>query len=962
MEISTSSSFGELLRLFRKRQRLTQYGLAERVGVHGNTIGIWERGEYLPESRTIVLEVARQLGLDEQETRSLLEASLTVITSHWAVPFHRNPYFTGRENLLSMLHTCLHPDQATTGLRMYALQGLGGVGKTQIVLEYAYRHANTYHALFWIDAETEKSILTSFERIATLLRLPEHQQADQQHNMAAVQRWLSNHARWLLIWDNLKTLEQLSHLLPPVRAGAMLITTRSAITGTLAQGIEVPPLEIEEGRCLLWRRAKRAKVGPQGGLAVMRTLIGRGDNDVPGSSEEDAAVTQLVREMGGLPLALDQVGAYIEEAGCSFSYYLRQYKQEHYEFLSRRGAAPTTHPASVAGTISLACQHIAQKNRAAVDLLRYCAFLSPEAIPEEIFVEHSVDTGEQYAACSLPQVGEALAVLHSLSLIQRHPETYTFSLHRLVQVVLREQISAEERLKRVQELVIALNACFPSIPESQWSQCERLLPHVLCCADQLPDHPLEQALADLLWKAGTYLLKRVQYQQAEACYRRAIRLRELGLGEEHPLVAFPLTGLARLLMDLGNYEQSEAVGLRSLQIREQALGSEHPLLVPSLIQLLILYYNQGRYEPAEALGERAMHILEQAEEPTPFDKAHLLNNISLTYWKTGKYEQAIKAAQGALSIWEHQNPPSVHTAGALSNLAIVYREIGQYDQAAETCLRALSFQKQMLGPEHPWISIPLNNMADIYIDMGRYEQAITLYQQSRQIWEQAYGPDHPDIAIPTLGLANAYRDSGQFEQAEPLYQDVMQIRETHLGLFHPETAETLQEIAHLRKRQGRQNEASLLAEQALTIYLSTLGDSHPQTVAAQTLLTQLQEEQEAKIQDTELLVEATVYVGSQKPGNCQTLAPRVEEEEASSPTSDPVQAFLDACCCLSPLATCRISELWSAYEQWTASVQNSVPLLSRREFAAQMKARGCRPGRTNTARIWRGIKILQRFS
>src|SRR5579875_2414311 len=108
MEEATNSTFGDLLKALRKQKRLTQQELADRLGVHRNTIGSWERGDFLPESKTLVLELAHQLQLDAHDTRLLLEASLTGLSPYWYVPYQRNPFFTGREEILNQVHSVLH--------------------------------------------------------------------------------------------------------------------------------------------------------------------------------------------------------------------------------------------------------------------------------------------------------------------------------------------------------------------------------------------------------------------------------------------------------------------------------------------------------------------------------------------------------------------------------------------------------------------------------------------------------------------------------------------------------------------------------------------------------------------------------------------------------------------------------------------------------------------------------------
>ncbi|HET8846338.1 MAG TPA: helix-turn-helix transcriptional regulator, partial [Ktedonobacteraceae bacterium] len=446
METITHASFGELLRTFRKRRKLRQQELAELLGIHRNTIGTWERGDYLPEYKGIVLELARVLSLDEAETRQLLEASLTALAPHYLVPLPRNPFFTGREEVLSTLHHSLGTEQVVAVSQSYALHGLGGVGKTQIALEYAYRYALEYRAVFWIEAETSERVMSSVLRIAEVLRLPEREDADQQHSIAAVQRWLGSHQQWLVIWDNLETLDLLQSWLPLGRQGAFLLTTRHQALGTVAQGIELPELREEEGVLFVLRRAKLLEA--QGSEQQVQEWAAR-------MSEEYAAAQRLVAAMGGLPLALDQAGAYIEEMGCGMVGYLRRYEQGQARLLQRRGGPGGYHPDSVTTTFLLASERVEEECEEALALLRGCAFVHAEAIPEELFTASGGMLGSELEALAADpwRFDQAMALLRNMSLIHRQAATRTLSIHRLVQAVLREQMSESQRVLWQQRVV-----------------------------------------------------------------------------------------------------------------------------------------------------------------------------------------------------------------------------------------------------------------------------------------------------------------------------------------------------------------------------------------------------------------------------------------------------------------------------------------------------------------------------
>ena len=152
------AAFGELLSAFRARRKLTQTALAAALGTHRNTISRWERGEVLPDARGSVLELARLLQLDERDTRQLLEASLTALAPHWAVPFPRNPYFIGREAILGQVHTALFRCAGCQRDTLMCPHRPWRNGQNPIAVEYAYRYALTYRAVFWMQAENDERL------------------------------------------------------------------------------------------------------------------------------------------------------------------------------------------------------------------------------------------------------------------------------------------------------------------------------------------------------------------------------------------------------------------------------------------------------------------------------------------------------------------------------------------------------------------------------------------------------------------------------------------------------------------------------------------------------------------------------------------------------------------------------------------------------------------------------------
>ena len=729
MNWHVSASFGELLTTWRTRRNLTQTDLATSIGAHRNTIGRWERGEVLPETRGIVLELARKLRLDEQETRSLLEASLTALVPHWTVPFRRNSSFTGRETLLELLHTRLATAQPVALIQTSALSGLGGIGKTQLAVEYAYRYGLEYRAVFWLAAETIESLMASVQQIALQLQLPDYQATDQLQIVALVQRWLITHTNWLLIVDNVEDLDLLQSVLPPTPQGALLLTTRRQALGHLAELLEVPPMKNEEGVALLLQRAHRS-----------------------GIAGEEAAAIELVLLLEGLPLALDQAGAYIEETGCSVATYLHLAHTRRRQVLAHRGTHGGNHPASVTTTLQLSVEHVDREHPAAADLLRVCAFLPAEAIPEELLVAGASHLGPALGPVLADpyQFNLVLAALRNASLVTRHPESRTLSIHRLVQAVLQDQMEPASARLWSTRIICALNAAFPVPDFSAWAQCERYLEQALGCTSLLAlvDSDLPET-GELLFKAGSYVLAR------------------------------------------GRYEEAQPLLVQTLPLYEKRYGRDQPALIPLLLKQGELSLWQGKLAEAELFMQRALTIGERHPDPVHLQLAETFNDLAVLYWNQSKYQETEQFLLRALHIREQQlGPEHPDTALTLNNLAALYQTQKQRQQAEPLYQRALRIQEQCLGTDHPQTALTLNNLASLYRDQGAYAQAEPLYQRALRIREQQLGPEHLETAITLNNLALLYRNQGAYVQAEPLYQRVLHIREQQLGVDHPRTLQT----------------------------------------------------------------------------------------------------------------------------------------------------------------------------
>ena len=519
----------------------------------------------------------------------------------WNIPYRRNPFFTGREDLLQQLHEYFTQAKTAALTQPPAITGLGGIGKTQVAVEYAYRYKDTYHDVFWVNATARETLIEGFVTIARLLALPAKDEHDQTMIVAAVQQWLANQSDWLLIMDNADDLQLVTEFFPTGNTGHLLLTTREQGWGAVARNFTVKKMDETEGVLFLLRRANVLK-SPDAPLSEA-------------SSAQQATAAAIVKAMDGLPLALDQAGAYIEETPSTLDAYLKAYQRRQTELLHERGKDQQYHHEAVATTWSLNFEQVEQLNPTAADLLRFLAFLAPDAIPEEMIVAGASELGPQLQELSTDEtlLDQPMKVLSRFSLVQRDTDKHLLFIHRLVQAVLRATLTRKTQRKWAERTVRAVNLAFPDVTNVElWTQCERVLPHALACAELINDYTLAlPEAARLLNQTGYYLNDHAQYEQAKPLYERALAIREQVLGPNHPDTATSLNNLALLYHSQGDYEQAKPLYERALAIREQVLGPNHPDTATSLNNLAVLYNSQGDYEQAKPLYERALAIMEK---------------------------------------------------------------------------------------------------------------------------------------------------------------------------------------------------------------------------------------------------------------------------------------------------------------------------------------------------------------
>ncbi len=730
----------------------------------------------------------------------------------WNMPYRRNPLFTGRENILSSLYERLHSGKAMS--QVQAICGLGGCGKTQVAVEYAYRHHHEYSMILWLRGDRRETLREDCNVVATQFLF----QGKGDHVVDFVKSWLKASTNWLLILDNVENLALLKTFIPANVHGHILLTTRTQTTGTIAQRLELCKLERNEAILFLLRRIKK--------LAQDAPLTDACQTDVSKAHE-------IAELLGDLPLALDQAGAYIDETGCNLNDYLSLYRTKRINLLSMRGSLGVEHAASVSATFAHTFDKVAQISPAALDLLRFCAFLDPSAIPEELIRHAAEQLGPtlQPIASDPFALDAAIATLRKYSLVHRTPETKLLSLHPLVQAILRDRMCEKMHAEWVERTIRAVNHAFPDIEEiDMWHRCQSAIPHVQACIILIKSHHLLSVEAvRLLYQAGRYAHIQAYYSEAEMLFEQAATIqKQLSSATEQETATDLSIAFWHRYNKPGHYSLVETLIQKELAHAEQALGGYNQYAAILSVKLAELYYKQGKYSQAEQAFLQSLTTKEHYVGLLHSSVIANFTGLGFVCLALGKYCLAESYLLHALNVWEQLPEPRHPLMGrTLNALAHLYTLQGKYIQAESYLTRERALLAQSLQPLHPTILFNLNTWTVLCMAQGRYDQVEILLDQAQTLLAKTSGPKRPITGCVLHTLAQFYFLRGKYIQAEQLLQEVLNIREQVLGFEHPAVASTVNTLADVYMAQSQRSLAEALYKQAFEVREKVLGPEHP---------------------------------------------------------------------------------------------------------------------------------------
>ncbi|KAF7965716.1 hypothetical protein HWV62_42185 [Athelia sp. TMB] len=766
-------------------------------------------------------------------------------------------HFTGRDSELDLLSASLASCTNDEPAR-FAIHGMPGLGKSQLALKFSKLGytSRRYTCVFWVSATTPEKISRGLIGVLDLVDDRDRNHPDHVVRLIAARRWLekSPHS-WLLILDDV-TADVISflreHLPHENTHGAIIITTR---TSQVAEAIvnagdrqdcilELKPLTTEQSVDLL---AKASALQNQG------------------NKNDQESVETLAKHLGGLPLALEQAGAYMKQ---------KHIPARELHMLYDGGALKNVihwentlsnyEKRSVIAAFSIPLQNLRQASLVTSNLFNVLAHFDPESIPLDIIAHgaqvcrvrltdevissvpkpsgrlrmmenhnannectpnaapHSTSMLETVIdlICSKDSLREAMNCFEECSLAQpSFGDNPSLHIHDLTQLVVLNQSRAADQVDECHAVAVTLlTGAFSTLdnywlPQS-WAACERFVPHLISLEKHRPAQtPPNREFMKMSQAIGIYFQMQGRYNEAEAILSRVLAQREkaAGIGEDHLDALGTVHALAEVYTALGKYDHADKCFGRALAGREKQIGADHRDTLGTLNRLAHLRYLQHQDDDAEELYARLLEKREVEFGAEHLDTLDALEGLAHVYTSQGKLDDAMPFYKRALAGREKQlGPEHPDTLTTMSNLGELYREQGKYDEAEPLLARVLRSRETQLGEEHPDTLDVAHSLARLYFPQGKYDEAETLYARVLAGYEKQLGAEHPDTLVTVHGFAVLRERQGRREEAEELYRRALAGSVKVNGDSHPDTRAMMENLAYLFQRQGRDKEAEAL--------------------------------------------------------------------------------------------------------------------------------------------------------
>ncbi|MFG1639773.1 FxSxx-COOH system tetratricopeptide repeat protein [Amycolatopsis sp. NPDC049252] len=732
----------------------------------------------------------------------------------WGTVPPKNPNFTGRRELLDQLGERL--GAGTTAVLPAALHGMGGIGKTQMAVEYIYRHLKDYDIVWWIQATRDTQIRKSLTELAQHLRLPGADEAITA--VPAVREALRlgrPYKRWLLVFDSAEDPAMVRPFFPVDGPGQILVTSRNAGWAGIARPLEVAVFQRDESKNL---------------LSLRRSELADADADL------------IAEKLGDLPLAIEQAAAWLAETGMPARDYLQLFDNKVTEILDT--SAPSDYEVSVAAAWNVSFDELSNRSPAAHQLLQVCAFFAPEPISRSLFTgvrEVSIAPELDAALRDPMRLGRAIRDVNRYSLAKIDHRSNTLLLHRLVQLVLRERMGEQHRLEMRHGAHLLLAKLDPNDPASPqtWSRYQEILPHIYDaelteCTDSWA-RQLVVNLFSFLYHWGDHegalsLAERAVKTWAADREERLVRGEELA--EDPPLLELGAAErLAFFYWVVGRYQEAADVAKEMLRRYTEALGPDREETLNAQLTYALVLKARGDFSDARRRnGEIYVNArgLFGHDDPITLGAAH---DFIVALLLTGEYEEARELAEKTYSrrveIFGFDN---VNTIGTQVLFVLARRELGHYPWARIEMERIAERAEQLYGSDS------VGTLRRRYFQSvscrkdGDHDTALELSNDALRKLRARYGSSHPNAMACALGHSIDLRHARKFTDARELGEEVFNLYRENLGESHPHTLSAALDLGVTLRLSGDPSSARVIDERSLEQFREKLGEDHPHTI------------------------------------------------------------------------------------------------------------------------------------
>jgi CO dehydrogenase nickel-insertion accessory protein CooC1 len=724
------------------------------------------------------------------------------IPSIWNVPA-RNADFTGRGATLEMLR-----DKLAGGGRAVvvaqALYGLGGVGKTQLALEYAHRFMADYDLVWWVPSERAEETSGALAELARKMNLQVGDNVAEAAEAALEELRRDTTPHWLLIFDNADDPKQLEPYLP-TGSGHVLITSRNQAWSHSAEPLEVDVFTRDESVSHLMRH-------------------------VPELSISDAE--EVAEALGHLPLAVEQASAWLEQTGMSARAYINQLATESTRILALN--QPSDYPMPVVATWNLSFDQL--RSPASVRLLQILAFCSPGPISMDLLYSDEMNASLLPFDTTLTEklmLGRVVRDISRFALVKVDQGSNSLQIHRLVQAVIRSQMTDEEQREARHEVHKILAGARPRQGETDdpgnWSIYDIIWSHLgPSQAEECDDPRTRQLLIDWVryqWKHGEF----------EACLEVARRLENLWthqLGPDDQQTLHLQFQIANVLRSEGRFSEARDLDTYVLERQRAVLGADHPHTLMTAGGLSGDLRALGDYHEALASDEKTYAIFkEQFGEDYPRTLVAAYN-LAISMRLVGDYTAARLVNQETLDRRREVLPTDhPYTLGTAANLALDMRAIGAFRDSVELLRDTWERYCAVLGDDMLDTLRTATSLAVSLRKAGEQSEARNLAHETYERYRRRYGSDSPDAQSCALNLACDYAAVDDMPRALDLVTDVKAALQASLGEDHPNTMVAANNLACYLRAIGRQPEALAMTEETLRRMRQRLGDIHPLTLS-----------------------------------------------------------------------------------------------------------------------------------